>query len=383
MSVLWNMLYITPCALFRKFPVLASRVSYISLCDLPTPVTKLSNFGLRIGYSDCYIKRDDLTGRTKNGHRLYGGNKPRKLEWLLADAKQKQARTIITYGCVGSNHALATATYAHELGMDTILMLKHQPNSDVVRQNLILDFELHAQLCLFPDNQSRDRACADIVERNPYAYRIPTGGSNTIGTLGFVNAACELYEQIVQDVMPEPDVIYLPIGSCATTAGLLLGLALHNSRTKIIAVAVEPEAEPGTLQQRTQELFVETNRLLHMVDSTIPLVNFPAEQLIINTKFCGTNYGTWTQESAFVIKLFKELEEISLEGTYSAKPINACIDDIANGLLTSEIVLIWNTYCGLDFSFVTGKYAYQELPHEFHQYFEQDVQVTNKLMHFR
>src|SRR3990172_5658307 len=145
--------------LFRKFPNAQKTISHLSFCDLPTPIIKLEHFGNYIGCKNNFMKRDDLTGKKlAHGVRLYGGNKPRKLEFLLADAIKKNAKTILTYGRVGSNHALATAVYAHELGLKSVLMLKDQPNSYVVRRNLLLDNVYHAQLKLFPNDATRSAA---------------------------------------------------------------------------------------------------------------------------------------------------------------------------------------------------------------------------------
>lgn len=377
-TVIIHALQIEPL-LFKKYPNLKEKVACVSLCDLPTPITKLEQFGEKLGYPSVYIKRDDLSGKIKGTTRLYGGNKPRKLEWLLADALQQGANTVVTYGCAGSNHALATAVYANECNLKTILMLKPQPNSNVVRQHLMLDYECNSELRAFSNNEVRDAARKKIVAENPHAYFIPTGGSTLIGTLGFVNAAFELQQQIQTSVIPEPHLIYLPIGSCATTAGLLLGMALNHAKTKVIAVAVEPEEEPEELENNTRILFQTTNEFLHNADNSIPLVAFPEHLFSVNKNFSSTAYGLWTREDALAIRIFKELEHITLEGTYSTKPVSAFIDDVLHRRIKNEIVLIWNTYCGQHLDVKRGLHSYKELPQEFHDYFEQDIQALDKI----
>lgn len=378
--ILFYTVPIKSCLLFKRFPELATKIPYISLCDVPTPIIKAGRFAHKIGYPCVYIKRDDLTGKIVDDQKLYGGNKPRKLEWLLADALQKNAKTVITYGCVGSNHALATAVYAKQVNMNAILMLIPQPNSHIVRQNLLLDYHAHAQLRLFPDTESRDKACQEIRKHDAHAYFIPTGGSNAVGTLGFVNAAYELQEQIQAGIIPEPDIIYVPIGSCATTAGLLLGLEMCNAKTRIVAVAVQPEEGENFFEKKTQEFFRETNLFLHNLDGTISLYDFPSDRLLVNKKFWGTAYGAWELEDILAIKIIKELEGITLEGTYSSKSICAVIDDVVHNRITNETVLIWNTYCGLDFTSHLQIHSYTQLPDEFHEYFEYDVQLLNRLL---
>ena len=365
--------------LFTAYPQLKTSIPNIPLCDLPTPIIKLQTFGDFIRCKNVYMKRDDLSGK-KNGNEshLYGGNKPRKLEFLLADALQHNAKTIITYGCAGSNHALATAVYAHELGLSSILMLKNQPNSYVVRHNLLLDAHYGAQLQFFPDNATRDIAADELLKNDTSAYRIPTGGSNAIGALGFVNAGFELAEQIKAGEIAEPDFIYVASGSCGTAAGLLLGIKAAHLKSKLVAVCVEPEETKDEVLLKIKELFIQTNQKLHALDTTFPVLEFPAEDLIINKKFCGTQYGLYTPEAASAMKLFTSLEHIQLEGTYSAKPIAAIMDDAVHGDIHDTTILIWNTYCGIDYSYLTNGYDYRNLPTAFHVYFEEDVQLLAK-----
>ncbi len=366
--------------LFKKFPTLKSNVPHIDLCDLPTPVVELKNFCKHLHCKNIFMKRDDVTGKNiDNGFRLYGGNKPRKLEFLLADALNRGAKTIITYGCAGSNHALATAVHARELGLRTILMLKDQPNSHVVRHNLLLDAYCGAQLKFFPNNRVRSLAANEILKNDATAYLIPTGGSNPIGVFRFVNAGLELAHQIATGAIEEPDLIYVATGSCATTAGLLLGIKAANLKSKIVAVCVEPEEEKDEFLLTIQKLFAETNAMLNALDASFPLFAFPEADLILNKKFCGTQYGLYVAETMDALKTFKDLEHIRLEGTYSVKPVAAIIDDVLSGEAQGKNILFWNTYCGIDYSEVTHDVDYKKLPQEFHKYFEEDVQPLAKI----
>jgi D-cysteine desulfhydrase len=290
---------------------------------------------------------------------------------LLGDAVQKRTKKIITFGCVGTNHGLATACYSKQLGLDCLLMLKSQPNSRVVRQNLLLDHYFNAQIALFSNNQVRKAALDAIVEQENDTYFIPTGGSVPLGALGYVNAAFELKDQIQKGMLPEPDFIYLPIGSCGTTAGLLLGFALAKINSKIIGVAIEPEEAVDELQANTQKLFLATNELLHAQSTEVPLVEFPEAQLMINKDFCGEYYGQWLPTGDDAAQLMKNEENINLEGTYSAKAFAALIADVKNNsVMKDKVILFWNTYCGLDFSQMINTIDYHELNPEVHGYFE-------------
>jgi 1-aminocyclopropane-1-carboxylate deaminase/D-cysteine desulfhydrase-like pyridoxal-dependent ACC family enzyme len=126
--------------LFEQYPSLGERLPYISLGVFPTPVEKLERLGAKLGVNQLYIKRDDLTGR------LYGGNKPRKLEFILGNALRLGTREVIAFGGVGSNHALATAIYAQQMGLKSISMLMPQPNAQYVRRNLLMSYYSGAEL---------------------------------------------------------------------------------------------------------------------------------------------------------------------------------------------------------------------------------------------
>ncbi|MDR3646744.1 MAG: pyridoxal-phosphate dependent enzyme [Candidatus Babeliales bacterium] len=363
--------------LFKKFPTLKDKIAYVSFCDLPTPTHKLEKLCKHLDHQNIYIKRDDLSGlRLKDATHLFGGNKPRKLEFLLADAQKQNAKTIVTYGCAGSNHALATAVYANHLGLNSILMLKSQPNSKAVRHNLLLDKFYNAQFQFYPNNQVRSVAAQKLLSQDNTAYFFPTGGSIALGAVAFVNAIFELKEQIDNAVMPEPDVIYLPINSCGTTAGLLLGIKAAQLKTKIIAVAVEPEEVKDQFENETKKLFLETNTLLNSLDKNFGMFAFPETRFNVNKKFCGVEYGLFTKEAVEAKKTFKQLEGIALDGTYSSKAMVALMDDVRNNKKT--VVLFWNTYCGIDYSNLTNSVDYKELPEEFHKYYCQDVQELDK-----
>lgn len=353
--------------LFDHFKELEDKIPYIKLANLPTPIQRCYNLEKVLQHDAIFIKRDDLTGFGD----LYGGNKVRKLEFLLGDALKQGAKKIITYGCVGTNHGLATACYSSQLGLDCLLMLKHQPNSPVVRQNLLSDHYFKAKIEIFSNNVERNNELEKLLANNKDSYFFPTGGSVPLGALGFVNAAFELKEQIDKGEMPEPDVVYVPLGSCGTTAGLLLGFNLTNIHSKICAVTVEPEDRTGEFEDAIKKLFFETNMLLNGYTAAIPLLEFPEEQLRINRDFCGTEYGLWLQSTDDATLLMNNEEKINLEGTYSAKSFAALIDDSKNNVVRrNETILLWNTYCGLDFSHLTNTIDYKQLNPTVHYYFE-------------
>ena len=367
--------------LARKFPSL--RVPYIQLCDLPTPVERLEHLSWQTG-AKIFIKRDDLTGGYDLiGKEIYGGNKPRKLGFELAHALSNGADSIITFGCAGSNHAIATSVHASRLGLKPICMLKPQPNSHVVRKNLLLHLANGTQLHYAPNNDTRKIATFavwnDFINKGEYPYIIPTGGSTPLGTLGFVDAALELSEQIDAGLIPKPDYMYVACGSCATTAGLLLGFKLAGLKCKVIAVAVEPEETPGEFKENIATLFNKTNQLLHsLTNGQAPIVDLESEDYEINLDFTGPDYAVFTAECVAARDLLKRAENITIEGTYTGKALAALLHDIVTKKIENKTILFWNTYCDADFANRIADADYKNLPTCFHAYFEEDVQELDR-----
>ena len=197
--------------LFQTYPELQKSIPHLCLGSLPTPVERLTNLGAHLKIPALYIKRDDLSGAisTDNLSHLYGGNKVRKLEFLLADALAHDAKTILTFGCAGSNHAVATSVYASQLGLKCLCVLQSQPNSRIVRQNLLLHQVYNTRLCFCATRELRkiQTLCAWLDHKYTYGdfpYIIPTGGSNPLGALGFVNAAFELQTKSSKDFYLNP-----------------------------------------------------------------------------------------------------------------------------------------------------------------------------------
>jgi 1-aminocyclopropane-1-carboxylate deaminase/D-cysteine desulfhydrase-like pyridoxal-dependent ACC family enzyme len=271
--------------LFKHYPKLKEKIPYISLGEFPSPVQKLQRLGMELGVDRLYIKRDDLSGR------LYGGNKPRKLEFILGDVIRSGVKEVITFGGAGSNHALATAIYARQSGIKSISMLMPQPNARYVRHNLLMSHCCGAELY-------RCGARLESVWNMPLVYLatiyqllrcrlksgsfprlIPPGGSSPLGAIGFVNAAFELKEQIANGDMPEPEYIYVACGTMGTAAGLILGLRVANLKCRVVSVRVTGQKFVNT--KRMLELIDRTNSLIHSLDVSFPIFEFSAANIDI------------------------------------------------------------------------------------------------------
>ena len=286
----------------------------------PTPVTRVDS--LSTAATTLWLKRDDLTNP------VYGGNKLRKLEHLLADAQQRRATRVVTVGSVGSHHVLATGIFGKLAGMRVEAALLPQPRSahalDTVRAAVAQG------VGLFPAESYTQAARRLKSWVAAGAYFIPAGGSNRIGTLGMLAAAAELAQQVRAGELPEPDLIVVPLGSGGTAAGLLAGLAIAGIRSRVLAVTVAAPAERFEQQARAlaKTLVKEALR---------PLL---WERLEIERGYLGAGYGHATRESERAMQEGAQAG-ILLDPTYTAKAFAAALARIAQG--NERTVLYWQT----------------------------------------
>jgi 1-aminocyclopropane-1-carboxylate deaminase/D-cysteine desulfhydrase-like pyridoxal-dependent ACC family enzyme len=357
--------------LFMLYPRLRQRLPYVSLGTFPTPVHRLQKIGTMLGLDNLYLKRDDQTGT------IYGGNKVRKLEFLLGDVLQTNAKEIMTVGFAGSNHALATAIYAKQVGLTSLSLLMPQANAYYVRRNLLASHHYGARLRCY---KSLWHLCLGIIGQHvrgvmanrTFTRFIPAGGSCPLGVIGYVNATLELKDQISAGLLPEPDFVYVPLGSMGTSAGLTLGLKAAGLRTQVLPVRVI-EQHVSSLKKLLC-LIRETEALLSKSDSTFPCIEITKNDLSIRNDFLGEGYARFTDEGMAAAALMKTEAGIVLNGTYSAKAFSALVHDARKELLTGKTVLFWNTYNSRDLSTIAKGVDYHQLPRAFHRYFTDEIQ---------
>ena len=368
--------------LFEQYPLLGEKLAYVTLGEFPTPVQRLERLGAELGVSQLYVKRDDLSGE------VYGGNKPRKLEFILGNALRSEAKEVITFGGAGSNHALATAIYARQVGLKSISMLIPQPNARYVRGNLLMNHYCGAELHLCGAGMESVRNTPLVYAAAAYQllrhrlregrlpYFVPPGGSSLLGVIGFVNAALELRKQIADGKMPEPEYVYVASGTMGTAAGLILGLKAAKLGGRIVSVAVCSEKFVNT--RAMLKLINRTNSLLHSLDASFPRFEFSETDFDIGHDHFGKQYALFTDEGMEAVSLMRECEGIKLEGTYTGKALAALKHDAESGSLRGKAVLFWNTLNSRDFSDVISDLDYRDLPPRFHRYFEEEVQPLDR-----
>ncbi|MBR5288821.1 MAG: D-cysteine desulfhydrase family protein [Clostridia bacterium] len=270
----------------------------VSLGIFPTPVQRLENISRALG-TQVYIKRDDMTGIG------LGGNKVRKLEYLLADAKAKGAQIIFTTGGAQSNHAMLTAAAARKLGMTPILILKKR--GVTARQgNQLLEHLMGVDVRFMDTNDY-----ADIYEEMdrvgqasglPY-YKIPCGGSNALGTLGYVDCVKELREQGA-----EFDHIICAEGSGGTMAGLALGAKLYMPGARVTGMMVDSDP----FEEITLRLMREAAALLGVA------VNVSAQDFDLRD-LCGPGYAIASEEGNAAVSMMASQEGLFLDPVYTGK----------------------------------------------------------------
>jgi D-cysteine desulfhydrase len=359
----------SPLALFERYPRLADTLPWHPLGAWPTPVQQAAPGFTGDACAGLWLKRDDRCAEP------YGGNKVRKLEFLLADALERGCRGVFTFGVAGSNHALATAVYAAALGLEARLLLTPQSNSSFVGRNLRMGRWAGAQHVHCPSEAAaRNAARALALRGGPHGayYRVPGGGSSALGAVGFVNAGLELAAQVRAGVMPAPDKIYLALGTMGTAAGLALGLAAAGLQTRLVLVRVVREdiASP----QRFRALYQGAARLLHRADPRFPLLPLERGRIEVRHDFIGPGYARFTTAGMAALREARAAFDIGLEGTYTGKAFAALLADLRAGRLAGQQALFWNTYNGQPLPAAALALDYHALPTPFHRYFETPYQ---------
>jgi 1-aminocyclopropane-1-carboxylate deaminase/D-cysteine desulfhydrase-like pyridoxal-dependent ACC family enzyme len=318
-------------ALFRRAPVLRRVVPWLALGDYPTPVHSLEVSGRVL-----LVKRDDLCAAG------YAGNKIRKLEFLLADARARGAARVITAGATGSHHGLATAYHARRLGFDVSLVLFPQRLTDHVRDVLLMQAGTGAELRWARRMESVPFGLwlARQVHRRARPVVVPPGGSNDVGALGYVNAALELAEQIEAGTVPRPDRIHVAAGTLGTVAGMAIGLAW--ARLDVPIVATRITASLVTNERVLVKLVHATVARLHAGGATAPEPAAALRLVELRHDQIGTGYGHATPAGEQALQSFAAAG-LRLDTTYTAKAAAGLLDSARAG-----VPLFWHTLSAVE-----------------------------------
>ena len=311
--------------------MLTDRRPRVSIAHLPTPLEMLPRLTAHLGGPQLWVKRDDQTGLAT------GGNKTRKLEFLVAEALAQGADTLITCGAAQSNHARQTAAAAARFGLACTLVLRGEPPPQA-QGNLLLDELLGAEILWAgaDDPMARMEEVANALRsRGRRPYVIPYGGSNPVGVGGYVAAMEELLAQAAQAGLSF-DHIVLASSSGGTQAGLTVAAKALNYRGRILGISVDLPADP--LRRRMAELATATADSLGL-----PLA-FAPEDFAVEDGYLGGGYGVIGDREQEAIRLLARTEGLLLDPVYTGRAFGGLIDLIRRGAFSpQERVLFWHT----------------------------------------
>ena len=294
----------------------------ITLANLPTPIQKLERLSRSWGGPEIFVKRDDFTGSE------YSGNKIRKLEFSVAEAKRQGADFLITCGGVQSNHARATAVAATRLGMGSVLALRGEKPEEI-DGNLFLDLLVGAQIRYVSAEDYRNRIdeiMSEIAEQlaaeGKRAYIIPEGASNAIGSFGYFSATAEILQQI-SEMQIQFDYIICADGSGGTHAGLLMGKKFFKLQAEIIGINVCDDAD--YFKEKVTRICRNAS-----VQYRVPVTVQPDDVRVIDG-YVGEGYALNRQEEIDFIREIAELEGVILDPVYTGKAFFGVHDQIQQG----------------------------------------------------
>jgi D-cysteine desulfhydrase family pyridoxal phosphate-dependent enzyme len=304
-----------------------TNLSQLHFAHLPTPIETLPRLADALGGPRLLIKRDDQTGLA------FGGNKTRKLEFLVAEARDQGAKTLVSGGALQSNHCRQTAAVAARFGFKCILVLTGD-EPEHPSANLLLDQLFGAEIVYVAERKDRDRVLQETFDRaakqGMKPYLVPYGGSSPTGALGYAFAMKELVEQ------NQADWIVFATSSGGTHAGLLLGQLLFGYKGKVLGISVDESEE--WLKEHVSELASSTSEKLGKRNHFVP------DDVMANANYCSAGYGVLTEPEREAIRLFATCEGILLDPVYTGRAAAGMIDLIRKGLFKrDETVLFLHT----------------------------------------
>ncbi|RKU28950.1 hypothetical protein C6499_09460 [Candidatus Poribacteria bacterium] len=316
-------------------------IPHLSLGNFPTPVQRLSNLERVLGFESLWIKRDDLSGP------LGGGNKVRKLAYMFAAAHPdgEKKKTLFTIGPTGSNHVRATAVYGKASGFRVECLLFKQPSTEYSETN-------YRTICEHADQIHEVKRMETMFARYAYEqiktalgigeerYFIPAGGSSPLGSVGYVKAVSELKSQIEEGILPEPRFIFVPVGTCGTMAGLIVGVQLTGLKTEVVGIRVADRvvANPLAISRMVR-------RIYHLIGVT-EVRGIQSSDIELWHGDFGEGYAIPTEAGKHAVAMMAEHEGITLENTYTGKTLAGLIHYVNARRHKDEPILFWHTYGG-------------------------------------
>jgi D-cysteine desulfhydrase len=303
-------------------------VARLNFAHLPTPIEELPRLTQALGGPRILVKRDDQTGLA------FGGNKTRKLEFLVAEAREQSADMLISAGAIQSNHCRQTVAAAARFGFDCTLVLTGERPSQPTA-NFLLDQLFGAEIVTVADRKDRDRILQETFDKAVAAgkkpYLVPYGGSSTTGAMGYAFAMQELMKQDVN-----PDWIVFGTSSGGTHAGLVLGQRMFGFKGRVLGISIDESV--ADLKKNISALATRASEKLG------ERIEFTGDDVLANDDYCQAGYGVFGDGEREAIKLFASYEGLLLDPVYTGRAAAGMIDLIRKGLFKKdETVLFWHT----------------------------------------
>lgn len=303
-------------------------VHRLNFAHLPTPVEELPRLSEHLGGPRLLIKRDDQTGLA------FGGNKTRKLEFLVAEAQAQGAQMLISAGAIQSNHCRQTAAAAARFGFECTLVLTGEMPARP-SANLLLDEMFGVEIVNVADRADRDRVLQGTFETAAQAgkkpYLVPYGGSSPVGALGYAYAVEEIVNQGV-----DAEWIVFGTSSGGTHAGLTLGIRVFGYEGKVLGISIDESEE--WLKTHVSALASDASKLLG------ERIDFTSDDVMATDAYCQAGYGVLTDAERESVKLFARYEGLLLDPVYTGRAAAGLIDLIRKGFFKKdETVLFWHT----------------------------------------
>ena len=303
-------------------------ISRLNFAHLPTPIEELPRLSDHLAGPRILIKRDDQTGLA------FGGNKTRKLEFLIAEARDQGAKMLISGGAMQSNHCRQTAAAAARYGFECTLVLTGELPAEP-SANLLLDNLFGAKVIAVPDRKDRDRILQETFDNavadGKKPYLVPYGGSSPTGALGYAFAVEEFMQQNVH-----ADWFVFGTSSGGTHAGLVLGQRGFGYQGKVLGISIDESEE--WLKNHVSKIASEASEKLEQ------RIEFTPAEVLANADYCGAGYGVLTDAEREAVKLFAKYEGLLLDPVYTGRAAAGMIDLIRKGFFKKdETVLFWHT----------------------------------------
>ena len=305
----------------------------LELTPLPTPLVYMKNLSEYLGGPRIFVKRDDI------GSLAFGGNKTRKLEFIMAQAAKEGCDTVVTLGGVQSNWVRQTVAAAKALGMDAVAVLEGE-KPEKIQGNLMLDMLMGAELIYNPgipqDVEDEEIASVfpitgpiaeELRAKGKKPFLAPLGGATPIGNLGYVNMIGETLAQ-AEDMGISPKHIFLGTGTGGTQAGAALGLRLAKSDIKLHGISVSFHTRP-----KEEEIAEMCNASMEFYGAD---EHFTKDDIDVNYDYVGEGYGAVTEKAVEAVRLAAKLEGLIMCHTYAGKALSGLIDMVRKGMIPKD-----------------------------------------------